>query len=295
MIDNIKNSLTKKLGPLPAWAWLLITGVAIYLYRKHEASSSSASTTAAATTTTDTNPPVVLSPGESIYDPATGGLTTAPGGGSGSEPGTDGTNIGGVAPGSGGVGVGGVGVGTGPTTPGGATGPGAGAIKALLKTLKNEEKTNTAILRKLNAPRATKGGYDVTYGKRPKAKKGSTVRGLGGGYWEQVKKAVKKGKGTTRSTTSIKNDTGRKVTTVTANHATQQARARSATQTTIPPRQRPTTPAVRTTMRQRPVASATPTQREETKPAVTKPTQKATRTVNPPTTTPKKPPRKRKP
>lgn len=85
MLDRIKSALTRKIGPFPAWGWLTIILVAVYWYRHH-----TSSTTTAATATTDTSTPatpqdpVTLQPGESVYDPNTGGLVTAPGGGSGS-------------------------------------------------------------------------------------------------------------------------------------------------------------------------------------------------------------------
>jgi hypothetical protein len=48
------NVLTKKLGPLPGWAWAALGVGAFYLWKKHEASSA-ASTTAATTASSGDN------------------------------------------------------------------------------------------------------------------------------------------------------------------------------------------------------------------------------------------------
>ena len=42
-MDKIKNALTRKFGPLPAWAWLALAGAAYYLYTRYSGSSSSSS------------------------------------------------------------------------------------------------------------------------------------------------------------------------------------------------------------------------------------------------------------
>ena len=49
------NILTRKLGPLPGWAWIGIGVGAFYLWKKHEASTAAASTTAATTASTGDN------------------------------------------------------------------------------------------------------------------------------------------------------------------------------------------------------------------------------------------------
>jgi hypothetical protein len=82
MIANVRNALTRKFGPLPAWAWLGLLAIVVYLFRR------SRGTVAAPTETQDTTSseadkttpePVVLQPGESVYNPATGQLVgTAP-------------------------------------------------------------------------------------------------------------------------------------------------------------------------------------------------------------------------
>lgn len=38
-MNSIKNSLTRKIGPLPAWAWLAGLGVIIYVIRKRQAAA----------------------------------------------------------------------------------------------------------------------------------------------------------------------------------------------------------------------------------------------------------------
>jgi hypothetical protein len=84
MVDNIKSALTRKLGPLPAWAWLAVTAIGIWYYRsKTSGSTAAVNTTATSPTFTPPTPqsPVNLGQGESVYDPNTGALVTAPGGG----------------------------------------------------------------------------------------------------------------------------------------------------------------------------------------------------------------------
>jgi hypothetical protein len=92
-MSNLGNSLKRKLGPLPVWAWAIIAGVALYWYRNRKggglfgglfgAGTGTTGTTATSATTAQL-PPTVLEPGESIYDPNTGALTTTPNGNSAS-------------------------------------------------------------------------------------------------------------------------------------------------------------------------------------------------------------------
>lgn len=77
-MNDLKNTLTRKIGPLPAWAWFGIFVVAIYLYRKHTASAAATSGTSDTSSTGVPDAGTVLSPGESIVNPD-GSLTTAPG------------------------------------------------------------------------------------------------------------------------------------------------------------------------------------------------------------------------
>lgn len=82
MIRNIEQSLKNKFGPLPVWAWALITGAGIYVYRARKGaySTGSAATDTTSGTAADTGSgttpqdPVTLQPGESVYDPNTGQL-----------------------------------------------------------------------------------------------------------------------------------------------------------------------------------------------------------------------------
>lgn len=73
--NKISNALTRKIGPLPAWAWLLGLALVLYYYRKMKGGSSSSLST---TAPQDTQSPVTLEPGESVYDPNTGELLTTP-------------------------------------------------------------------------------------------------------------------------------------------------------------------------------------------------------------------------
>lgn len=85
-LNDIKAALTRKLGPLPVWAWAIIVGGALYVYRARHAvgdnTSALPSTDTTVPTTDNGQPrpdPVTLQPGESVYDPATGSLLgTAP-------------------------------------------------------------------------------------------------------------------------------------------------------------------------------------------------------------------------
>lgn len=92
---RLKSALTRKFGPLPAWAWAALLGGAYYFYRKYSAAASGTGTGSVAPVAPTPQPGQLLQPGESYYDPNTGALTTAPGGGSGSDSsgggGTDGS------------------------------------------------------------------------------------------------------------------------------------------------------------------------------------------------------------
>lgn len=93
---NVKASLQRKLGPLPVWAWALIAGAALYVYRTRRAigSASNAANLDATSPSAQDNTgsgsqldPVTLEPGQSAYDPNTGQLVSAPG-----TPGNGGSN-----------------------------------------------------------------------------------------------------------------------------------------------------------------------------------------------------------
>jgi len=90
-MTKIRQSLTRKIGPLPLWAWGIIAGVAIYVYRSRQALVTGAGTPASvdanSPSVTDQTgsgsggggggDPVTLGPGESVYDPSTGQLIGA--------------------------------------------------------------------------------------------------------------------------------------------------------------------------------------------------------------------------
>lgn len=89
-ISTIGASLKRKLGPLPVWAWAILGGAVVYFLRKRgyfggtgDASASALEPSQVSATTPQQ--PVVLQPGESAYDPNSGSITTAPGGGTGSD------------------------------------------------------------------------------------------------------------------------------------------------------------------------------------------------------------------
>ena len=87
---KLKGALTRKFGPLPAWAWLALLGGAVYLYRRYSGaqgligSSGTATPATTDTSSTDTSGsgagggPVTLDPGQAVYDPATGQVSANP-------------------------------------------------------------------------------------------------------------------------------------------------------------------------------------------------------------------------
>lgn len=82
-MTDIRAALTRKFGPLPAWAWLTIVGVAAYVWRSRGGGGASGGGTAATDITPTEAPepqdPITLGPGESVYNPGTGQLvSTAP-------------------------------------------------------------------------------------------------------------------------------------------------------------------------------------------------------------------------
>jgi hypothetical protein len=95
-MSGVGNALKRKFGPLPAWAWAVIAGGALYLYRHNAALGASSSSNVPAAVAPDLSDqtagpqsPVTLAPGESVYDPATGQLLTP--GDTGAGGGDDGT------------------------------------------------------------------------------------------------------------------------------------------------------------------------------------------------------------
>lgn len=88
--ETIGAALKRKLGPLPVWIWAILGGVVVYYLRSkgyfqgvlgsndvNQGETLQPRQAAATTPQAQTT----LQPGESVYDPNTGALTTAPGGG----------------------------------------------------------------------------------------------------------------------------------------------------------------------------------------------------------------------
>lgn len=91
-IETIGAALRRKLGPLPVWIWAIIGGVIVYWMRSKGyfsgvlGSGSTQTGEALQPSQRNATPPqaqVPLQPGESVYDPNTGALSTAPGGDTG--------------------------------------------------------------------------------------------------------------------------------------------------------------------------------------------------------------------
>jgi len=116
-VQRVGASLKRKLGPLPVWAWAILAGGAVYLYRR-QAGGGGSSSSGDASTPLD---PITLAPGDRVYDPNSGQLL---GGGDG------GGSGGGDGGGSGGGGDGGGdGGGSGGGGDGGGDGGGGGGKK----------------------------------------------------------------------------------------------------------------------------------------------------------------------
>lgn len=80
MLTDIRAALTRKFGPLPAWAWLTIFAGAVYLWRRRSGGGVAAATqdtgTSGDTSAPEPQEPITLGPGESAYNPNTGQLVT---------------------------------------------------------------------------------------------------------------------------------------------------------------------------------------------------------------------------
>jgi len=85
------NILTRKMGPLPIWAWAGIALVAVYLYRRYSGAASAATTTTAASTT---QPTETLQTAGGTYTGPVGGAPGAVTNPSSTAPGTGGTSPG---------------------------------------------------------------------------------------------------------------------------------------------------------------------------------------------------------
>lgn len=264
MLDNIKTALSRKLGPLPAWAWLILFGVGVWYYRNHLSSvSSGTGTGSVAPAPTDPQSQVTLEPGESVYDPNTGGFLTAPGGdgGGGSDP--------------------------------------SGAIDSLANAISDAIAAGTAggqvgeDAGTSGAPSVGAGGTHAgqtsTKHKRPKGVPKSAIwrgprspgkgfRGIGGGWWErrrQVKakpgggggggeRRKTKGSNRTRSSVGVRTPVGGRTGTRHGTHTPTRGRSRTMQSTARkqPIRNRPKIAPTRQIIRQRPEAATRPAHRE---------------------------------
>jgi hypothetical protein len=76
-VNKLKDLLTRKFGPLPAWAWGALIAGGVYFYRKYESGKTSTTTSTASTTATtptnDTGVPFDSSPGSSTPGAINGG------------------------------------------------------------------------------------------------------------------------------------------------------------------------------------------------------------------------------
>lgn len=90
-LDSIGAALRRKLGPLPVWIWAIAGGVVVYFLRSKGYFQGVLGGNVDQGTTlqprqdsaTPPQPVTSLQPGESVYDPNSGALTTAPGNDSG--------------------------------------------------------------------------------------------------------------------------------------------------------------------------------------------------------------------
>lgn len=81
--NAIKNALTRKIGPLPAWGWFLIGGVALVIYRRRMSAAANSADQAQAAAA---NPAYYGPYGQDNYP--IGGGSGMGGGGAGTDPGT---------------------------------------------------------------------------------------------------------------------------------------------------------------------------------------------------------------
>ena len=238
-MDRIKNALTRKFGPLPAWAWLGLIALAIYYYRKHQ-SSSSTGTGSVATVPPTPQPGQVLEPGESYYDPNTGELSTAPGGGGGDTGSSSGTGIG--SNGGGGIGSnGGGGIGVFPpdtTLPGLTPTPTPTTIMGEAKGRPRKAKPKAGATTNKNGDKTVK---HTPASNKTRTRGFATIRTKY--HLGPARLAGKPAAGTHQHITTAERKT-----------------------VTAGTHQRPKTPVTRTVVRQRPVASATPQHKADTTP-----------------------------
>ena len=313
--SGIKGSLTKKLGPLPAWAWGLVALVGVWWYRnKTSGTVSGTGTGSVGPAATTPQAQTTLQPGESVYDPNTGTLTTAPGGGST----TGGDTPGGLSSADINNLISAIEAGHQATSPPTAPTPvpstPANTIKKSNRppqragfTIKGLGNGKWAYVPK---PKLPNGGIWAPSGpKKPPARKGYTIKGLGSGQWEYIPaggkrdpkaksqhggtpaqntRAVKQNeKAQTRSTASIKAAAKGKAKTIKAATPTRlrggAKPAASAPRILSNRRVTPITSAPQ--VRQRPIATATPKARP-------KPVANSHRTASTPTRTVRTPAKK---
>lgn len=272
-MSKITDALKKKWGPLPAWVWLFGGGLVYYFYRQYSSTSSASSTGtgSVAPAAATPQPQTVLEPGESVYDPNTGTLTTAPGGGGSTSNGSGSFDPTGLANAIASAIEGALPSGQGsdsngtpsPTTSPGATPAGVPA---------GSKPPNRP---KLTAPGAIRAPFGHN---RPKARAGYTIKGLGRGFWEYVPKRAAKPKGQhnatkktskpiqpgaatrARSSTMVRKGAGgrtaaRQPTPTTTIHRTTVNRSAVTSQQPTRARQRPRQPAAQQVVTQRRPAS----------------------------------------
>jgi hypothetical protein len=303
-MSNLKSALTRKFGPLPAWAWAAIAGGALFLYRRYSAASGAVSGTGTGSVAQAGPTPgtgeQVLQPGESIYDPGAGTLTTAPGGGGTDTTGTNATALDLAA----------------------AMDNLANAIATGMPAQQvnvsggGKNTSGTKHGHQGHRPKLTaKGATYAPFGhNKPKAKKGFTTKGLGHGFWEYVPKAKgqNKAKGKTsqhpnkshkpgtRSTASKRSTNGGRFKASTLPEKISGSKTTPALRGLVnavgkptPARQRAKTPAVSTVVRQRPTATHPAAKPKGAAPAP-RPSAPAPRTVRSPAKAPPKPAAKRR-
>lgn len=283
---DMKRALTRKLGPLPAWAWAIVAFVAVYWYRNRTGGGTGVLSTGATNQpgpiTSDLNPQpqTTLQPGEAVYDPNTGALVTSPFG-----PPTDQTanptnsDIADAINGLTGALISGQGQAV--NLPGG-TGTASTATRATQPKLRG------------------KGAVRAPFGhNKPTAPKGYRAIGLGKGFWEflPTSSAKRKAKAKTKPGTAKpkqKTDkTGKTKRSAPAKHSTptrqrssggasvspnaSRSRAVTAAASQVITRARPTNPVTKTATTQRPAAThpaPRPAPRPTPHPAAPKPAPK---------------------
>lgn len=83
--DKIKATLSRKFGPLPAWAWALVAGIGVYWYRQHTAGAAAATDSQATNAAADNTEGYYGPYGQSGSGEISGGSDTG-GSGAGTSP-----------------------------------------------------------------------------------------------------------------------------------------------------------------------------------------------------------------